>query len=62
MVDCTVMGLKVRESYAYLLGWDHDTDFLHGFGKLIGLNHPVVVKIEILECFEEDGLFTLHAG
>ena len=37
-------------------GRDHDTDLLNSLGELIGLNSTVIVKIEVLEGLQEDGL------
>jgi len=33
----------------YLFGWDHDTNLLDGFGKLVGFNGSVTIQVEVLE-------------
>jgi len=53
--------LKVRVN-SYLLGGNHDTDFLDGFGELVGLDSAVVVKVEVLERLHKDLLLGLSAG
>ena len=46
----------------YLAGGDHDADLLDGLGKLFGLDHSVVVQVEVLEGLEEDALLGLRAA
>jgi hypothetical protein len=46
----------------YLLGRDHDTDLFDRFGEFFGLNHTVVVQIEVLESLHEDLFLTLTTG
>ena len=47
---------------SYLLGWNHDTDFLDGFGELVGLDSAVVVEVEVLERLHKDLFLGLSTG
>ena len=47
---------------AYLTGWDHDANLLDGLSEFLWFDGSVVVKIEILEGFEEDLFLALHAA
>jgi hypothetical protein len=46
---------------AYLSGGDHDTNLFNSLGELFGFDSSIVVKIEIFERFQEDGLLALAA-
>jgi hypothetical protein len=52
---------KIGE-YPYLLGGNHDTDFLDCLGELIGLDSAVVVEVEVLEGSHKHSLFRRVAG
>ena len=60
MLRLFAWGVK-RKRISYLSGWDHDSNLLDSLGKLLWLNGSVIVKIEILERFEKDGLLVLAA-
>ena len=54
-----IYGLNEDGCDTYLSGWDLDTNLLDGFGELIWLNNAIIVKIEVLERFEQDLLLGL---
>jgi hypothetical protein len=43
----------------YLTGGDHDTNLFNCFSELFGFDSTVVIQIEILERFQENGLLAL---
>ena len=52
-------SLNEDECETYLSGWDLDSNLLDGFCELIWLNNAIIVKIEVLERFEQDLLLGL---
>ena len=46
----------------YLLGGDHDTNLLDGFGELVWLHDTIIVEIKVFERLEQNLLLGLGSA